>query len=266
MFHPPVPRAIHEGSEVPSAAGPRGRWRARDRSSSDEDPVAWPQESLHSPHHSPPFMARMDNSPLQIQAACPPREQLAPSLHWEHVPDVTSLLPAPTQTETVRNPGCWQTSLRLCTTPLSPRARPAPLRHPDGLPPADAVALHPTPARGHCPVAPVRWDIALPVVSRPLSKRWPKGHHRVGTQPGTSLRLGEHLRGDIPKEELTKAHVGAAARNGDARLALGPCTCPPLSPLLPALVHSILLVHLVCAAGRAGVAVGVHPGLSFSDP
>lgn len=94
VFHPPVPRAIHEGSEVPSAAGPRGRWRARDRSGSDEDPVAWPQESLHSPHHSPPFMARMDNSPLQIQAACPPREQLAPSLHWEHVPDVTALLPA----------------------------------------------------------------------------------------------------------------------------------------------------------------------------
>lgn len=57
------PRATQEGSEAPVAASPRGGWRARDRSGSGEDPAAWPQESSHSPRHSPAFTARMDNSP-----------------------------------------------------------------------------------------------------------------------------------------------------------------------------------------------------------
>ena len=151
-----VQEPTHEGSEVPLAAGPRGGWRAWDGSSSTEN-LAWPLESSHSPHCSPTFVARVDNSPLQIQAASLPREQLAPSLCWEQAPDVTSLLPAPTQTGTVPDPGCRHTSLCLCTTPLSPRARPAPLHHPDGLPPADTAALHPTPARGHCPRSTRTW-------------------------------------------------------------------------------------------------------------
>lgn len=75
-----------------------------------------PQESSHSPHRSPAFTARMGNSPLQIQEASPPREQTAPSLQWEHAPDVTWLWPVPTQTETTPNPGCWHTSLHLYTT------------------------------------------------------------------------------------------------------------------------------------------------------
>lgn len=156
--------------------------------------MAWPRETSHSPHCSLPFMARKDNSPLRIQAASPPREQLDSSLHWEQVPEVTSLLPAPTQTETVPSPGCWHSSLHLCITLLSPRACPAPLRHPDGLPPADTAALHPTPAHGHCPVSPVLWDIALPVVSWPLGKQWPKGHSYVGTRQGTRGHCGMQWR------------------------------------------------------------------------
>lgn len=181
MFLLPVPRAIHEGSEALLAARLRGGWRTWDHSGSGGDPLAWPQESFHRPN-SPAFMARTDNLPLHIQATSLPKEQLAPSLQWEHIPDVTFLLPVPTQTETILNPS---------TTPLSPRAHPAPLHHPDGqLPPADAVALHPTSAHGHVPEAPVRWDIALPVVSQPLWKQQLKGWGHVGTQLGSPFAWG----------------------------------------------------------------------------
>lgn len=186
MFLLPVPRAIHEGSEVLLAAKPRGGWRTWDHSGSGGDPLAWSQESSHTPN-SPAFMARMGNLPLHIRATSLPKEQLTPSLQWEHIPDVTFLLPVPTQTETILNPGCWQTS----TTPLSPRAHPAPLHHPDGqLPSADAVALHPTSAHGHVPEAPVCWDVALPVVSQSLWKQWPKGWGHVGTQLGSPFAWG----------------------------------------------------------------------------
>lgn len=117
--------------------------------------------------------------------------------------------------------------------PASPRARPAPLHHPDGLWPADAAALHPTPARGHCPVAPVRWDIALPVVSWPLCKRWPKGHGTAGHIPlpgGTPERRysqeGAH--------ESTHGHCGTQwrcssgprAAHSDTSLPAPTCSCP----------------------------------------
>lgn len=105
MFLLPVPRAIHEGSEALLAARPRGGWRTWDHSGSGGDPLAWPQESSHTPN-SPAFMATMDNLPLHIRATSLPKEQLAPSLQWEHIPDVTFLLPVPTQTETILNPGC----------------------------------------------------------------------------------------------------------------------------------------------------------------
>lgn len=66
-FPLPVPRVIHERSEVPSAASPRVGWKAQHHSNSGEDLMAWSQGNSHNPHRSPPFMARIDNSPLQIQ-------------------------------------------------------------------------------------------------------------------------------------------------------------------------------------------------------
>lgn len=43
MFPLPVPRAIHERSEVLLAAGPRVGQRAQDHSDSGEALMAWPQ-------------------------------------------------------------------------------------------------------------------------------------------------------------------------------------------------------------------------------
>lgn len=142
---------------------------------------------------------------------------------------MTFLLPMPTETETIPNPGCWQTS----TTLLSLRAHPAPLRHPDGqLPPANAVALHPTSAHGHVLEAPVRWDMALLVVSQPLWKQQPKGWGHMGTQLGSPFAR-ERLSSDLPQEELTKAPMGTVTQwkssSGPWVMPLSPaptCSCP----------------------------------------
>lgn len=167
MFLLPVPGDIHEGSEALLASRPVAGWRARDCSGSGVRPTGIASGKAHTDHILLPSRPGWI-MPTQTETNC-------------------HLLPMPTQTETIPNPGCWQTS----TTALSLRAHPAPLHHPDWqLPPADAVALHPTSAHGHGPEAPIYWDITLLVVSQPLWKQQPKSWGHTGTQLGSPLAWG----------------------------------------------------------------------------
>lgn len=146
-------------------------------------------------------------------------------MHWKRISDMTFLLPVPTQTETIPNPGCWQTS----TAPVSLRAHPAPLRHLDGqLPPADAVALHPTSAHGHVPRSTrMLGHHTACCVTAPLEAT-AKGLGAQEDTTGKSLCLGECLSSDIPKEELTKAPMGTVTHN-EKKSSAGPWVLP-LSP------------------------------------